>query len=102
MLENSVISIDWFNLIVGFSGGLALFLYGMQQLVKALVSVAGNQLKYFLAKLTTNRFTGAISGAVATAIIQSSSITTVLTVSFVSAGLMTLSQAAGVIMGANF
>ena len=101
MLENSVISIDWFNLIVGFSGGLALFLYGMQQLVKALVSVAGNQLKYFLAKLTTNRFTGAISGAVATAIIQSSSITTVLTVSFVSAGLMTLSQAAGVIMGAN-
>ncbi|GAB6035095.1 Na/Pi cotransporter family protein [Galenea microaerophila] len=101
MPENSVISIDWFNLIVGFSGGLALFLYGMQQLVKALVSVAGNQLKYFLAKLTTNRFTGAISGAVATAIIQSSSITTVLTVSFVSAGLMTLSQAAGVIMGAN-
>lgn len=101
MVENSASTIDWPSLILGLSGGLALFLYGMQQLVKSLVSVAGNQLKYFLARLTTNPFTGALSGAVVTAIIQSSSITTVLTVGFVSAGLMTLSQSAGVIMGAN-
>jgi len=100
MLENTT-SIHWLDLALGLTGGLALFLYGMQLLVKSLISVAGNQLKYFLSKLTTNPFTGAISGAVVTAIIQSSSITTVLTVGFVSAGLMTLTQAAGVIMGAN-
>jgi phosphate:Na+ symporter len=93
--------IDWLYVALGVAGGLALFLYGMQMMVKSLVSVAGNQMRYFLSKLTTNRFTAALSGAVVTAIIQSSSITTVLVVGFVSAGLMNLTQAAGVIMGAN-
>ncbi|HID01445.1 MAG TPA: Na/Pi cotransporter family protein [Piscirickettsiaceae bacterium] len=100
MIENSII-INWLDLILNFSGGLAIFLYGMQLLINSLVSVAGNQLKYLLSKLTTNRFTGALTGTIVTAIIQSSSITTVLTVGLVSAGLINLSQAAGVIMGAN-
>ena len=82
-------------------GGLALFLYGMDQMSDALKLVAGDGRKRVLAKLTTNRFTGAIAGAIVTAVIQSSSITTVLVVGFISAGLMSLSQSAGVIMGAN-
>lgn len=81
--------------------GLALFLYGMDLMIKGLLVVAGNKIKYFLKKLTINRVTSALTGAGVTAIIQSSSITSVLVVGFVSAGLMSVSQAAGVIMGAN-
>ena len=92
---------DWFTMIMWLTGGLALFLYGMEQLVKGLLIVAGKQMKNLLAKLTTNRVMGAVTGAGVTAVIQSSSVTSVLTVGFVSAGLMSLSQAAGVIMGAN-
>ncbi len=82
-------------------GGLALFLFGMEQMAEALKAVAGNRMKSILAKLTSNRITGAVTGAFVTAIIQSSSVTTVLVVGFISAGLMTLSQSVGVIMGAN-
>lgn len=81
--------------------GLALFLYGMDLMIKGLLVVAGNKIKYFLKKLTINRVTSALTGAGVTAIIQSSSITSVLVVGFVSAGLISVSQAAGVIMGAN-
>jgi len=93
--------IDWFVLIMELLGGLALFLAGLDQLSEGLKKAAGNTLKTMLARLTTNRFSGAISGAVVTGILNSSSITTVLVVGFVTAGVMTLSQSVGVIMGAN-
>ncbi|ROR27269.1 phosphate:Na+ symporter [Mobilisporobacter senegalensis] len=82
-------------------GGLALFLYGMHIMGEGLELVAGNQLKRILEKLTTNRFMGMLVGLVTTAIIQSSSATTVMLVGFVNAKLMNLTQAVGVIMGAN-
>ena len=88
-------------LIMGLFGGLALFLYGMDKMSDALKAVAGGKLKQVLATLTTNRWTGALTGALVTAVIQSSSVTTVLVVGFISAGLMTLTQSVGVIMGAN-
>ncbi len=86
---------------MGLFGGLALFLYGMEMMSDALKAVAGERMKDILAKLTTNRFMGAITGAFVTAIIQSSSVTTVLVVGFITAGLMSLAQSIGVIMGAN-
>ena len=82
-------------------GGLALFLFGMEQMSDSLKAVAGDRMKDILAKLTANRFMGAITGAFVTAIIQSSSVTTVLVVGFISAGLMSMAQSIGIIMGAN-
>jgi phosphate:Na+ symporter len=90
-----------FPLLTGLFGGLALFLYGMDQLADSLKTVAGGRMKTLLSRLTTNRFMGAVSGALVTAVIQSSSVTTVLVVGFISAGLMTMVQSVGVIMGAN-
>ena len=89
------------TIVMGLFGGLALFLYGIDLMSDALKLVAGDGLRTVLAKLTTNRFTGVLAGATVTAIIQSSSVTTVLVVGFISAGLMNLNQAIGVIMGAN-
>jgi len=89
------------GILMGLLGGLALFLYGMHKLSDGLRAVAGDGMKTLLAKLTTNRFTAAITGAFVTAVLQSSSITTVLVVGFVSAGLMSLPQTVGIIMGAN-
>ena len=94
-------SLDAFTMVMGLLGGLALFLFGMEQMSDALKAVAGDQMKTLLAKLTTNPFFGALTGAFVTAVIQSSSVTTVLIVGFISAGLMTLSQGVGVIFGAN-
>ena len=94
-------SIDWVTMTMGLFGGLALFLFGMEQMSDALKAVAGERMKDILAKLTTNRFMGAITGAFVTAVIQSSSVTTVLVVGFITAGLMSLAQSIGVIMGAN-
>ncbi len=94
-------ALDLSAILMGLFGGLALFLFGMDQMSDALKLVAGDKLKNVLAKLTTNRFTGAFAGAFVTSIIQSSSVTTVLVVGFISAGLLTLSQSVGVIMGAN-
>ncbi|MCR1840568.1 Na/Pi cotransporter family protein [Murimonas intestini] len=82
-------------------GGLALFLYGMQMMSNGLETAAGNKMKAVLESLTSNRFKGVLAGAVITAVIQSSSATTVMTVGFVNSGLMTLKQAVWVIMGAN-
>ena len=82
-------------------GGLALFLYGMQMMSTGLEAAAGNRMKQILEKLTTNRFMGILVGAGITALIQSSSATTVMVVGFVNSGIMKLSQAVGVIMGAN-
>ncbi|MCU7959609.1 MAG: Na/Pi cotransporter family protein [gamma proteobacterium symbiont of Bathyaustriella thionipta] len=95
------VNIDWANMTMKLLGGLALFLFGMEQMAESLKAVAGERMRGILAKLTTNRFTGAATGAFVTAVIQSSSITTVLLVGFISAGLMTLSQSVGIIMGAN-
>jgi phosphate:Na+ symporter len=93
--------INWWNMSMTLFGGLALFLFGMEQMADALKAVAGERMKIILAKLTTNRFMGAATGAFVTAIIQSSSVTTVLVVGFITAGLMSMSQSVGVIMGAN-
>ena len=89
------------TMTVQLLGGLALFLYGMEKMTDGLKAAAGQQMNTLLARLTGNRFLGALTGAVVTAVIQSSSVTTVLVVGFVSAGLMTLVQAVGVIFGAN-
>jgi len=94
-------TVDWGTIIIGLFGGLAIFLFGMELMTRALKGVAGNSMKDLLGKWTTNKFMGVGAGAVVTAIIQSSSVTTVTVVGFVSAGLMTLQQAMGVIMGAN-
>lgn len=83
------------------AGGLALFLFGLELMTGGLKAVAGASLEGALAKLTANRFVGLLSGAFVTAVLNSSTITTVLMVGFVSAGLMTLKQAVPMIMGAN-
>ena len=93
--------VDWFQLGMGLFGGLALFLFGMDQMSDGLKAAAGDSLKNVLAKLTTNRFSGALTGAFVTAILNSSSVTTVLVVGFITAGIMNLAQSIGVIMGAN-
>ena len=90
-----------FTLVLGLLGGLALFLYGMQMMSQGLEAAAGNRMKGILEKLTANRFLGVAVGAGITAIIQSSSATTVMVVGFVNSGLMTLNQAVWIIMGAN-
>lgn len=94
-------SIDWLSMGIGLFGGLALFLFGMEQMTSGLKAAAGEQMKFVLAKLSSNRVTGAITGAFVTAVIQSSSVTTVMVVGFVSAGLMTMMQSIGIIFGAN-
>jgi phosphate:Na+ symporter len=92
---------DWFTLGMGLFGGLALFLYGLNQLSDGLKHAAGEALKTLLTRLTTNRFLGALTGAFVTGALNSSTVTTVLVVGFVTAGLMTLAQSVAVIMGAN-
>lgn len=89
------------DVLLGMAGGLGLFLYGMKLMGDGLQKVAGARLRGILETLTRNRFIGMIVGLIFTAVIQSSSAATVLVVSFVNASLMNLSQAAGVIMGAN-
>ncbi len=93
--------LQWGVMGMTLFGGLALFLFGMEQMSDSLKAVAGERMKQILARLTRNRLMGAITGAFVTAIIQSSSVTTVLVVGFITAGLMSLSQSVGVIMGAN-
>lgn len=94
-------TLDLSLLLMGLFGGLALFLFGMEQMSGALKAVAGERMKSILSRLTSNRIMGAITGAFVTAVIQSSSVTTVLVVGFITAGLMSLSQSIGIIMGAN-
>jgi phosphate:Na+ symporter len=94
-------AIDWLQLNMGLFGGLALFLAGLEVLSEGLKKAAGNTLRDILEKLTVNRFMGALTGAFVTGVLNSSSVTTVLVVGFVTAGVMTLAQSVGVIMGAN-
>ena len=93
--------VDWLQLGMGLFGGLAIFLAGLDVLSEGLKKAAGNTLRTVLQKLTVNRFMGATTGAFVTAVLNSSSVTTVLVVGFVTAGVMTLAQSVGVIMGAN-
>lgn len=88
-------------MIIGLIGGLGLFLYGMKLMGDGLENAAGDSLKSLLEKVTSNPIMAVLIGAVVTAVIQSSSATTVMVVGFVNAGLMNLYQAAGIIMGAN-
>ena len=92
---------DTIKVIIQLMGGLGLFIYGMKLMGDGLENAAGEGLKTILEKVTSNRIMGVAIGAIVTAIIQSSSATTVMVVGFVNAGLMTLAQAAGIIMGAN-
>ena len=101
MLNRSDNKVNIFNMIVELIGGLGLFLYGMKIMGDGLENAAGEKLKVILEKVTSNRFLGVLIGALVTAVIQSSSATTVMVVSFVNTGLMNLMQAVGVIMGAN-
>jgi phosphate:Na+ symporter len=94
-------SIDEFQLAMKLFGGLALFLFGIDQMSDGLKAIAGNRMATLLGSMTRNRFLGGITGAFVTAILNSSSVTTVLVVGFTTAGIMTLQQSIGVIMGAN-
>ncbi len=89
------------SIAIGIFGGLGLFLYGMQMMGAGLQKAAGKKLERIIEILTTNRFMGVLVGVIVTGIIQSSSATTVMVVGFVNAGIMNLSQAVGVILGAN-
>lgn len=89
------------NIIISLMGGLGLFLYGMNLMGEGLQKSAGTKLKKIIKLLTSNLFMGVLVGTGVTAVIQSSSATTVMVVGFVNAGIMTLKQAIGVIMGAN-
>ncbi|MDO4211832.1 MAG: Na/Pi cotransporter family protein [Bacteroidales bacterium] len=92
---------DLFLNLLSLLGSLGLFLFGMKTMSEGLEKFAGDRLRSILAAMTKNRFMGVLTGIVVTALIQSSSATTVMVVSFVNAGLMNLAQAIGVIMGAN-
>lgn len=92
---------DYFSIFLKIIGSLALLIYGMKVMSEALQKMAGSQLRHILGAMTTNRFTGMLTGTFITCAVQSSSATTVMTVSFVNAGLLTLAQAISVIMGAN-
>lgn len=89
------------NIVLRLLGALALLIYGMKTMSDALQKMAGSGLRHILGRMTSNRFTGMLTGTFVTCAVQSSSATTVMTVSFVSAGLLTLAQAISVIMGAN-
>ncbi len=92
---------DYAIIFMKIMGSLALLIYGMKVMSEALQKMAGSQLRHILGAMTTNRFTGMLTGTFITCAVQSSSATTVMTVSFVNAGLLTLAQAISIIMGAN-
>jgi len=101
MINSPTTVLQWGAIITGMGGGLALFLYGMRKMTDSLKIAAGGMMKRMLARLTANRFTALLAGTLVTAVIQSSSVTTVLVVGFISAGLMSFPQSIGVILGAN-
>ena len=90
-----------FQVIFGLLGGLSIFLFGMNMMSESLQKAAGEKMKKILGILTVNPIMGVLAGALATAVLQSSSATTVMIIGFVSAGLMTLKQGISVLLGAN-
>jgi phosphate:Na+ symporter len=101
LVAQDATEIDYVLLFAGLLGGLAIFLLGMDRMTESLRVVAGDRLRGILLRLTSNRFVGMLTGAGITAVIQSSSVTTVLVVGFISSGLMSFQQSLGVIIGAN-
>ena len=99
--DSSSSSIHWGLIIMGLFGGLSLFLYGMAKMSDGMKKAAGDRMRNILAALTRNRVIGMFVGAFVTMIVQSSSATTVMLVSFVQAQLMTYAQAISIILGAN-
>ena len=89
------------KILFGLFGGLAIFIFGMNMMSECLQKAAGDKMKAILSMLTKNPVLGALAGALTTAVLQSSSATTVMAIGFVSAGLMTLPQAISIILGAN-
>lgn len=96
-----MVELNWFEIVYTAIGGLGIFFIGMKNLSEALQAVAGNLIRRIINALTTNRFMAVLVGAGVTVLIQSSSVTTVMVIGFVNAGLMELGQAIGVILGAN-
>lgn len=96
-----VVGLNWLEIIVTLLGGLGLFLFGMKFMSDSLQNFAGERMKYFITKMTKNTFMGVLTGSLVTSFIQSSSATTVIVVGLVNAGIMTLTQSIGIIMGAN-
>jgi len=92
---------EWIPVGLGLIGGLALFLFGLQQMTGGLKLAGGSAMRQVLSKLTRNRFSAALAGTLVTAVIQSSSVTTVLVVGFISAGVLSFANSIGVILGAN-
>lgn len=93
--------VSWLEILFGLLGGLGIFLFGMKYMSEGLQKIAGDGLRSIIAKITKNTFFGVLTGFAVTSIIQSSSATTVMVVGFVNAGLMTLLQSIGIIMGSN-
>ena len=94
-------AVELLGIGIQFIGGLGMFLYGMNSMADGLQKSAGSRMQQLLGVLTSNRFLGVLAGAAITAIIQSSSAATVMVVGFVNAGILNLTQAVGIIMGAN-
>ena len=99
--SNDAEGFSFFLIIIGLFGGLGMFLYGMEMMSDGMKMTAGNSMRSILKKLTSNRFIAVFVGAFITMIIQSSSATTVMLVSFVNSGLLNFVQALGVILGSN-
>lgn len=93
--------IDGFKITMSALAGLVLFIYGVSQLAKGLEDVAGDRMKSLVSKFTTNRFAGVLTGAVATTLLESSSVTIIMTIAMVSAGLLTFVESLGVVLGSN-
>ncbi|MCF6246950.1 MAG: Na/Pi cotransporter family protein [Desulfobacula sp.] len=99
--QTGSVEIEWSRIFIGIAGGLAFFLYGMDKMSRGMKNTAGNKMRSILASLTKNRIIALCVGAFVTMVIQSSSATTVMLVSFVQAGLLNLVQSMGVILGAD-
>src|SRR3970040_2704365 len=95
----NISTIDLITIVIGVIGGLALFLIGMELMTDALKSFAGANMKKMLARMTSNRISGVLTGIFVTGVIHSSSVTTVLTVGFISVGLLSLPQTISIILG---
>lgn len=100
-IADTTSSIAWFAVAAGFSAGLALFMYGLRELTEALQRLAGDRLRAVLARLVGTPLAGVMTGAMVTAVLQSSTVTTVVAIGFVAAGVMTSRQAIPVVLGAN-
>ncbi len=98
---SSEVKIDAFRMTMGALAGLVLFIYGVTRLAEGLEHLAGERMKNLVSKFTTNRFAGVATGTVATTLLESSSVTIIMTIAMVSAGLLTFAQSLGVVLGSN-